>query len=90
MTVTQQNWFDRFAMVANILAIISVPIGMAVAAMLINLQSDVQVIKAQLTDRLRDREKMERIQSDISEIRIQLERMKTELSEERSNRKNKI
>lgn len=77
MTEKQNNFFDRITIIANILAMISVPIGMAVAAMLLRLQADVEVIKSQLTERLRDREKIEKIQTDIGDIKIQLERLKT-------------
>lgn len=57
---------------ANIFAVLSVPIGIYVAALLMQLSSDVAVIKMQLVERDRDREKLERLYNEVIELKSRI------------------
>ena len=70
---------DLFIQVANIFAVISVPIGMAIGGLLMSLRSDVDVIKTQLVEQQRTRTTIEQIQLQQTNILIELEKLKSNI-----------
>jgi phosphoribosylcarboxyaminoimidazole (NCAIR) mutase len=74
------NVYDILMSIANVFAVISVPVGIYVATLLLQLSNDVAVVKAQITQTKNDQAKMELIQTDVNKIRIELQEIKTTIN----------